>query len=404
MPRPRRLDVRRCAVVVGAAVALALAITQPATGQPAPTPPAPTPTAPTPPAPTPTAPTTPAPATPAGTPAEQLARLATLDAATLALSDEISAAQSELTVRRSRLAAANSAAGQAASSSFAAQVTAGAARIKVDDLVRASYSGARTSRLSALLVSQSPQELLDRMTVLDLVGSDSARALAAATAAAAAATDADTMARGAQRVAADAEAEAVRVQAALVQRRGELQAQTVEANALLAALTARAAADAAAAAKPTIGAAALASSKQASAVRSSRASATRSSLFVAPVEGIVTSPFGVRDGSMHRGVDIANKIGTPIVAIADGVVIDSGPAAGFGLWVRIRHDDGTITVYGHNDRNTVTVGQQVSAGEQIAAVGNRGESTGPHVHVEVLPPGGQNVDPIAWLRLRGVAI
>lgn len=279
-------------------------------------------------------------------------------------------------------------------------MNAGAARIKVDDLIRASYSGARTSRLSALLVSQSPQELLDRMTVLDLVGGDSARALAAA---AAAATDADTMARGAQRDAADAEAEAVRVQAALVQRRGELQAQTVEANALLAALTASAAADAAAA-TPTIGAAALASSRQASAVRSSRASATRSSLFVAPVEGIVTSPFGARDGSMHRGVDIANKIGTPIVSIADGVVIDSGPAAGFGLWVRIRHDDGTITVYGHNDRNTVTVGQQVSAGEQIAAVGNRGESTGPHVHVEVLPPGGQNVDPIAWLRLRGVAI
>lgn len=393
MPRPRRIDVRRCAVVVGAAVALALASTQPATGQPAPPPPAPTPTA----------PATPAPTPPAGTPAEQLARLAALDAATLALSDEITAAQSELTARRSRLAAANAAAGQAASSSFAAQVTAGAARIKVDDLVRASYSGARTSRLSALLVSQSPQELLDRMTVLDLVGGDSARALAAATAAAAAATDAETIARGAQRVAADAEAEAVRVQAALVQRRGELQAQTVEANALLAALTASAAADAAAA-TPTIGAAALASSRQASAVRSSRASAMRSSLFVAPVEGIVTSPFGARDGSMHRGVDIANKIGTPIVSIADGVVIDSGPAAGFGLWVRIRHDDGTITVYGHNDRNTVTVGQQVSAGEQIAAVGNRGESTGPHVHVEVLPPGGQNVDPIAWLRLRGVAI
>ncbi len=388
MPRPRRIDVRRCAVVVGAAVALARASTQPATGQAVPTPPAPTPTA---------------PATPAGTPAEQLARLAALDAATLALSDEITAAQSELTARRSRLAAANAAAGQAASSSFAAQVTAGAARIKVDDLVRASYSGARTSRLSALLVSQSPQELLDRMTVLDLVGGDSARALAAATAAAAAATDAETIARGAQRVAADAEAEAVRVQAALVQRRGELQAQTVEANALLAALTASAAADAAAA-TPTIGAAALASSRQASAVRSSRASAMRSSLFVAPVEGIVTSPFGARDGSMHRGVDIANKIGTPIVSIADGVVIDSGPAAGFGLWVRIRHDDGTITVYGHNDRNTVAVGQQVSAGEQIAAVGNRGESTGPHVHVEVLPPGGQNVDPIAWLRLRGVAI
>jgi len=77
-----------------------------------------------------------------------------------------------------------------------------------------------------------------------------------------------------------------------------------------------------------------------------------------------------------RRADIANDIGTPILAVMDGVVLDSGPASGFRLWVRLRHDDGTITVYGHIDRTLIEEGQRVSAGEQIADMGNRGFSTG----------------------------
>lgn len=106
---------------------------------------------------------------------------------------------------------------------------------------------------------------------------------------------------------------------------------------------------------------------------------------------------------MHFGIDIANAIGTPIVAARSGTVISSGPASGFGLWVRLQHGDGTITVYGHNDRNLVSVGQQVSIGQQIATIGNRGETTGPHVHFEVAV-GGTKIDPLSWLRSRGVAI
>ncbi len=71
------------------------------------------------------------------------------------------------------------------------------------------------------------------------------------------------------------------------------------------------------------------------------------------------------------------------MAVADGEVIDSGPASGFGMWVRLKHADGTITVYGHINTSTVTVGQKVMAGDQIATVGNRGFSTGPHLHFEV---------------------
>ncbi|MGV5050131.1 M23 family metallopeptidase [Rhodococcus sp. Chr-9] len=126
-------------------------------------------------------------------------------------------------------------------------------------------------------------------------------------------------------------------------------------------------------------------------------------LAVAPVAGTVTSPFGPRWGTTHAGLDIANSIGTPVYAAAAGTVTDSGPASGFGLWVQIRHDDGSTSTYGHINETLVSVGQQVQAGEQIATVGNRGESTGPHLHFETTNPDGTKVDPIQWLAARGVA-
>ncbi|HLS78436.1 MAG TPA: M23 family metallopeptidase [Nocardia sp.] len=123
--------------------------------------------------------------------------------------------------------------------------------------------------------------------------------------------------------------------------------------------------------------------------------------FVLPARGVFTSGFGSRWGTFHNGIDVAGPIGTPIYAVADGTVIDAGPAQGFGLWVRIRHDDGSITVYGHMYDFFVSVGERVPAGMQIARMGNRGDSTGPHLHFEVLV-NGQHVDPVAWLALRGL--
>ena len=123
-----------------------------------------------------------------------------------------------------------------------------------------------------------------------------------------------------------------------------------------------------------------------------------------PVVGVVTSGYGMRWGSEHYGLDIANDISTPIYSVTDGVVLDSGPAAGFGLWVRIRQDDGTIAVYGHINDTLVDAGQRVLAGEEIATVGNRGNSTGPHLHFEVLQSDSTRLDPAAWLQARGVAI
>ncbi|WP_072691423.1 M23 family metallopeptidase [Rhodococcus marinonascens] len=125
---------------------------------------------------------------------------------------------------------------------------------------------------------------------------------------------------------------------------------------------------------------------------------------VQPVSGTLTSNFGSRWGAHHGGIDIAAPIGAPVLAAADGQVIDAGPMSGFGLWVRLLHDDGTTTVYGHINDYTVNVGQRVAAGQQIAYVGNRGQSTGPHLHFEVHDANGSKIDPGRWLTDRGVSV
>ncbi|WP_433685543.1 M23 family metallopeptidase [Nocardia sp. CA-119907] len=127
-------------------------------------------------------------------------------------------------------------------------------------------------------------------------------------------------------------------------------------------------------------------------------------LFTKFTSGTFTSGFGQRWGVLHGGVDIAAPIGTPIYAVEDGTVIDAGPAAGFGMWVRVRGDDGTVTVYGHINTAVVSVGEHVLAGDEIATVGNRGESTGPHCHFEVWLNGTDRIDPVPWLATRGISL
>jgi murein DD-endopeptidase MepM/ murein hydrolase activator NlpD len=127
--------------------------------------------------------------------------------------------------------------------------------------------------------------------------------------------------------------------------------------------------------------------------------------YVKPASGRTSSCYGARWGVTHFGVDIAAPIGTPIYAVTSGVVKRAGAATGFGQAVYILGDDGAVTVYGHVNRYFVSAGERVGAGEQIAEVGNRGQSTGPHLHFEVHPSGymysGQ-VDPVPWLNARGI--
>jgi hypothetical protein len=128
---------------------------------------------------------------------------------------------------------------------------------------------------------------------------------------------------------------------------------------------------------------------------------------VLPVNGArLTSGFGARWGTLHAGIDLAAPIGTPEYAAMDGVVLEAGPASGFGLAVYIQHENGDVTVYGHMEKILVQAGQVVKAGETIALLGNRGQSTGPHLHFEVHVGGlnGKKIDPRPWLRERGIDI
>jgi len=123
--------------------------------------------------------------------------------------------------------------------------------------------------------------------------------------------------------------------------------------------------------------------------------------YVWPARGVLTSGFGWRWGRMHKGIDVAAPIGTPVVAAAGGVVVTAGwNSGGYGNLVEIQHPDGSLTLYAHNNRLLVRPGQQVEQGQQIAEMGSTGFSTGPHVHFEIHPAGRGAVNPMAFLPSR----
>lgn len=106
--------------------------------------------------------------------------------------------------------------------------------------------------------------------------------------------------------------------------------------------------------------------------------------FIYPSYGTLTSEYGYRWGRNHDGIDVAGPVGTPIYASDGGTVILSGWYYGYGLTVKIDHGGGYVTLYGHNSENYVSVGQKVFQGQTIAAMGSTGNSTGSHVHFEIL--------------------
>ena len=104
---------------------------------------------------------------------------------------------------------------------------------------------------------------------------------------------------------------------------------------------------------------------------------------IEPVAGIITSRFGSRSSGTHTGLDIATSLGTPIKAASSGKVIQAGWKGTYGNLVIIQHTDSIQTYYAHCSKLYVTAGQQVSQGEVIASVGSTGNSTGPHLHLEI---------------------
>jgi murein DD-endopeptidase MepM/ murein hydrolase activator NlpD len=120
--------------------------------------------------------------------------------------------------------------------------------------------------------------------------------------------------------------------------------------------------------------------------------------FVKPASGNITSGYGPRKApiagasTFHRGVDIANALGTAIVAAGDGTVIFTGPSGSYGNHIKIEHGNGYVTTYSHLSRIAAKRGQTVTAGQRIGNMGTTGVSTGSHLHFEVLR-NGANVDP-----------
>lgn len=106
--------------------------------------------------------------------------------------------------------------------------------------------------------------------------------------------------------------------------------------------------------------------------------------FIWPLVGSITSAFGWRGDEFHHGLDIAGEVGDKIVAVLAGKVVFSGWFNDiYGRIVKLEHGNGLETIYAHNSRNLVNVGDYVQEGQPIAEVGGTGRTTGPHLHFEV---------------------
>ena len=115
-----------------------------------------------------------------------------------------------------------------------------------------------------------------------------------------------------------------------------------------------------------------------------------------PINGPLTSPFGMRWGRLHAGIDIGAPEGTPIRAADAGTVALAGPQGAYGLYTCVQHSGSLSTCYAHQSSISTSVGARVSKGQVIGAVGNTGRSFGAHLHFEVRQ-GGAPVNPAGYL-------
>jgi len=120
--------------------------------------------------------------------------------------------------------------------------------------------------------------------------------------------------------------------------------------------------------------------------------------FLWPVagRGRITSRYGYRGKSFHRGIDIGTPKGSAVLAADSGTVVQAGWYGSYGICITINHGNGFITRYAHNSKALVSVGQKVQRGQQIAYSGSTGNSTGPHLHFEIIK-NGSTVNPLNYL-------
>ncbi|MBW5481800.1 M23 family metallopeptidase, partial [Streptomyces bambusae] len=140
------------------------------------------------------------------------------------------------------------------------------------------------------------------------------------------------------------------------------------------------------------------------------AGAVTSAGFTAPVTGGISTPYrlagGMWSSGYHTGVDFIAASGTTVKAVGAGTVVSAGWGGAYGNEVVIRHADGHYSQYAHLSQLSVSVGQSVTGGQRIGLSGSTGNSTGPHLHFEIRTGSGygSDVDPLAYLRSKGVTI
>ncbi|MCX4696606.1 M23 family metallopeptidase [Streptomyces sp. NBC_01408] len=136
----------------------------------------------------------------------------------------------------------------------------------------------------------------------------------------------------------------------------------------------------------------------------------RLNTFVAPVGGGISTQYhaggGMWSSGSHTGIDFRAASGTSVHAVGLGTVVEAGWGGAYGNNVVIKHNDGTYTQYGHLASLSVSVGQQVTPGQQIGLSGSTGNSSGPHLHFEARTGAdyGSDIDPVAYLRSHGVSL
>jgi murein DD-endopeptidase MepM/ murein hydrolase activator NlpD len=321
---------------------------------------------------------------------------------------EAEAAADAALVARAELATGQAQADATAAELAEAQSAVAGAEEDIADLGREAYMGGddRYGDIELLLDAQSPTELLQQAATMQVIGDHQAERLAEYLGVEQRVADADRAAKAAvarldelARAADEAEAAA---NAHLAEAQAEFDARVAEKATLEEKL--RQAAEKLLASQGVADPAAAVAEREAAAETQTLAAAQGASGM--PTSGRVTSCYGPRWGTMHQGVDIAAPIGTPIYVPEGGVVLQAGPASGFGQAVYVQHADGQITLYGHVNQFFVSAGEVVDAGQQIAEVGNKGQSTGPHLHFEVHQGGlyASRVNPVPWLEAHGISL
>lgn len=146
-----------------------------------------------------------------------------------------------------------------------------------------------------------------------------------------------------------------------------------------------------------------AAARKAAALKAKRRAAAHR--WVMPLEHpLLTSHFGMRWGRLHAGLDFGAPVGTRIFAMSSGVVTKTENAGGYGNKIEITYWDGTVSYFAHLSEIDVTVGQHVRPGTYVGKSGNTGHSTGPHLHMEIHPKGGEPIDPLPWLKAHGINV